>query len=71
MDEKDIDVSVSNEVLTIKGEKKSGKRGEKTQLLPHGAFLWNLPEVYSSSHRSGERQGSSQLQKGRFKHHSS
>jgi HSP20 family protein len=47
MDEKDIDVSVSNEVLTIKGEKKAEKEEKKPNFYrmerSYGAFQRSVP----------------------------
>jgi HSP20 family protein len=47
MDEKDIDVSVSNEVLTIKGEKKAEKEEKKPNYYrmerSYGAFQRSIP----------------------------
>lgn len=47
MDEKDIDVSVSNEVLTIKGEKKAEKEDKKPNYYrmerSYGSFQRSIP----------------------------
>ena len=45
MDEKDIDVSVSNEVLTIKGEKKAEKEEKKPN-------YYRMERSYGTFHRS-------------------
>lgn len=37
--EKDVKVEIANDLMTIKGEKKTGERGERRELLPNGAFL--------------------------------
>ena len=42
MDQDDIDISYSDGLLTISGEKKEGERGEEKGLLPQRAPLWRV-----------------------------
>jgi len=57
VDEKDIEVTVTNDSVTIKGEKKqeTGKRREREKLLLYGEVLRLLQQDDSSVHGSRVR----------------
>lgn len=63
LDEKDVDISVDDGVLTLRGEKKSENGRQTPGIL--GAQLWPLRTLHRSPARSGGREGASDLQEGR------
>jgi HSP20 family protein len=60
----DISVSLENQMLTIKGEKKHEKEEKEALVLPHGALLWRLRPHGAAACGSGWQQGDGRLQNG-------
>ncbi len=54
--EKDIDIRVENNMLTVRGERKFEHQSKRRQLPPRGAYVWLVqPQLRPAKH--GEHRG--------------
>ena len=65
IEEKDLDIRVENNTLTVKGERKFESRGEGTELPSHRAALRQLLPGVHAAHNCGHGERAGQLQRRR------
>jgi HSP20 family molecular chaperone IbpA len=66
IDKDNIEVSLTDHTITIKGEKKKRGSGQRRELLQIGAFVWALRQDVRAAEGRSYGQGQSQLQKWNF-----